>query len=77
MAGIPLSRANCTCASCSSLGAKDIAITSLSNRNPPKLPTPHPTSKTTRVCFPHAIEGSACVSQIIKPLSRNYDLLAV
>jgi hypothetical protein len=46
IAGTPLSNANQTCASCVSLGAKDIAIMSLFNRYAPQLATLTPTTKT-------------------------------
>lgn len=39
MAGTPRSSANCTWASCESLGANDIVSTSLDNRYAPKLAT--------------------------------------
>jgi hypothetical protein len=38
-AGTPLSRANCTCASCESLGANDMATTFLLQRYAPQLAT--------------------------------------
>lgn len=38
-AGTPLSRANCICDLCESLGAKDIVKIFCDSKNPPKLAT--------------------------------------
>jgi len=38
-AGIPLSRANCICDLCESLGAKDMVKIFCESKNPPKLAT--------------------------------------
>jgi hypothetical protein len=47
--GTPLSNANQTCASCVSLGAKDIDIMSLFNRYAPQLATLTSTKRTRTI----------------------------
>uniref|UniRef100_A0A2P2K791 Uncharacterized protein n=1 Tax=Rhizophora mucronata TaxID=61149 RepID=A0A2P2K791_RHIMU len=43
-AGIPLSKANCICALCESLGAKERVKIPCFSKYPPQLATPHPIS---------------------------------
>jgi hypothetical protein len=66
-AGIPRSSANWIWASCSSLGAKDMVMTFLSSKYPPKLATPHPTSRTVLVWIPHWMFGKIYKNNNRKP----------
>ena len=57
IAGTPRSRANWIWFSWTSLGATDIVTTFRDSKYAPKLATPQPTSRTTRICRPKVISG--------------------